>query len=213
MKLILLFFILTSSTFASIDLKPYHCLPIVSSKKYIQNNFEAPYPKDVIFSCEYFCRNENNVSKIQGVSKIRVERVTDDAKKVVCEGVKVKKVAWGWDFAGTESFYAHSTMIKEIKVWASKNITRDNPYEVDLLIRLRSTLLEVSNSYFQIRMSGFEYYEEAARELNKIAMGLPQNTKELDTYLANIPSELDMQTKEGLIYGVLKSAAAFRIKK
>jgi hypothetical protein len=205
-------FLISFVSYASTELKNNHCIAKVSSKKYIENDFQASYPKKIIFSCHYTCKSNSNTTIIKGTSMVRVSSVSGDAKIVVCQGVKVKQVSWGWDFDGVDAFYGYSTNIKEIKSWAFKNIPKNNPYEVNLLYRLKETLMDVANGYYKVGLSGYEYYHDAARILSKIANELPFSTIELDKNIKMITKKPNMQTKQGLVSGILMSAAQFKIK-
>jgi hypothetical protein len=204
--------LLTLISRASTELTNNHCIAKVNSKKYIDNDFQAPYPKTITFKCDYICKSSSRSKVISAISNIVVSNTNDDAKLVVCQGVKVKKVSWGWDYAGVEQFYAYSTNLKEIKKWAFQNVPKDNPYEVNLLYRLKETLMEVANGYYKVGLNGFEYYHEAARTLSKIANELPSQTSELDKHIKLISNKPDMLTARGLVSGILTSTAQFRTK-
>lgn len=188
------------------------CTPIVDSKKYITNEFSHPYPREVIFSCLYECKADEHTDLILGTSSVIVRNILDDAKKVVCEGIKVKKVSWGWDFDRVEPFYAYSSHVSEIKKWASLNISRDNSHEKKLLRSLKFTLLAVASGYEKVATTEFKYFGEAAKTLNEIAKGLPQNPSILDFYISKIPQHISMDTSDGLVYGILMNSARFRLK-
>ncbi|EPZ52484.1 hypothetical protein M902_2422 [Bacteriovorax sp. BAL6_X] len=163
------------------------CLAKYTTKKYIQNDFTAPYPKEVIFSCQYECRDMEGQSteKISGISKIVVTSLTDDALKVVCQGVVVKKSKWGYDYDRTEEFYAHQTNIKEIKEWAKQSIPLENEYTLKLLTEFKDHLKKVYPSYKiagQSNSSVAKEFAQAAHILEEMSQQLPEGRNLFDEY-------------------------------
>ncbi|MFG1491957.1 hypothetical protein [Halobacteriovorax sp. ZH4_bin.1] len=166
---------------------PGFCLADYATKKYIQNDFAAPYPKEVIFSCQYNCRDMESESteKVTGVSKVVVTSLSDDALKVVCQGVVVKKSKWGYDYDRTDEFYAHQTSIKEIKEWAKLYIPTENEYTVKLLIEFKEHLKKVYPSYKIAGKSNTvvaKEFAQAAYILEEMAQQLPENRNLFDEY-------------------------------
>ncbi|MFG1481999.1 hypothetical protein ABMA79_02810 [Halobacteriovorax sp. HFRX-2_2] len=166
---------------------PGLCLADYATKRYIQNDFTAPYPKEVIFSCQYACRDMESelTEKITGISKVVVTSLSDDALKVVCQGVVVKKSKWGYDYDRTEEFYAHQTKIKEIKEWAKLYIPTENEYTVKLLIEFKEHLKKVYPSYKVAGQSNTEVAKEfaqAAHTLEEMAQQLPESRILFDEY-------------------------------
>jgi len=191
------------------------CLANPDSKKYFDTDFHAPYPKLISFTCRYKCMGERGEVDILGTSKIESFSTNDDAKKIVCDGVKVKNAPWGFEFDKVEPIYSHSSRVREIKEWANLNIDHNNKFEYDLLIKLKETLVAVANSY-QIAGQNpqYAYFKEAGDELLSIAQALPDDTRELDhaikKYLIDSNSDLRNGSKEGLLYGVLSGNTYFR---
>lgn len=68
-----------ASSFASNnELKYGECLAKPDSKKYIESDFDAPYPKNISFSCDYLCRDESGTQIVNGVSVINVSNLKDE---------------------------------------------------------------------------------------------------------------------------------------
>lgn len=191
------------------------CIPKENSKKYIDVDFQAPYPRTVSYSCEYHCKGPHGEEVIIGISKVTIYSMTQEAKGTVCQGVMVKQTSWGYDFDGVKAFYAHDTKIKAIKSWASKNIDRSNKHEVILLSRLKKILVEVGLSYSYVARPGFDHFGRASHRLLSIAEQLPNNTNLLDSELQIIFNkqghlEQDMMTENGLVESILGAQAAWR---
>lgn len=195
------------------------CRPLIDSKKYIQNDFKAPYPKTIKFECTYECMANNEVTNITALSTIRVNTLEDDAYSVVCQGVKVKKVAWGYDFDGIELFYGYDTQLKEIKKFSFDNISTNNPEEIKRLTTLKATLIEVAQSYAQAGANaGGEYaknFGEAAIQLTEIANDLPYNSQKLNLAIKQIVINRGViapdAKAQSLVDRMIISAAAWRI--
>lgn len=174
------------------DLKNNYCKPITDSKRYISNNFSLAYPKTVKFECTYECKINNSVDKIVAISSINVNSIEDDAQNVVCQGVKVKRVSWGFDFAGVENFYAFDTQLVELKQFAFENINQKDAKNIDEkthLINLKVTLNQIAGAYAQASASPTPVGKEflgAANVLAKIANQLPENTTLLNSIIARI---------------------------
>lgn len=211
MKLLLITLLSALNAYSSTSMDLGTCTPDYSSKKYIKNNFQENYPKDVVFKCNYSCKSKNGIDLVVGISRMTISSVSEDAKRVVCDGVKVKKVPWGWDFDGVEPFYAYDTRVDEIKKWAFANIDKNNKYELSLLKKLKRVLTEAARGYLVVNIKGYEYYPEAGSILLDIASGLPQDTKKLDFYINSLKQNSSMLTKEGLVAAILFSNARFRV--
>lgn len=183
MRLILTLFL----GFGVLALDAGHCMTDYSTKHYIQNDFSAPYPKKVVYSCVYTCLDlDNQSTTIRGTSQVIVRSLADDAYKVVCQGVKVKKTSWGYDYDKTLSFYAHQTSIREIKEWARNHIQRYNPISEKLLVEFKEKILVVANSYEQAGTSNTQYasdFANAALVLQEMAHELPEDKTLFDKYL------------------------------
>lgn len=191
---------------------------IIKPKTYIQNDFQAPYPKQVVFSCFYNCHGPNGIESIIGVTKVRVSNINSDARTVVCQGVKVKEVSWGYDFDGTTPFYAYNTRIESIKKWAFQYISRENSMELEKLAELKEVLDQVGQSFVTAGSSNitYSYFMEAGEVLLDIARELPDSSKLLDKYLEEIIQQNgtflgSVNTKEYLIFNNLIQQAHWRL--
>lgn len=182
-------------------INPGHCLTDYSSKRYIQNDFSAPYPKEVIFSCKYECENFDGVkSQMTGISTIVVNSLRDDAYRVVCQGVKVKKTSWGYDYDSTNEFYAHDTRIPEVKEWANDELPIYNLISEKYLKEFASKISNVAQSYLMAAQSQSPYakdFEKAGQVLERISKELPANKKTFEEYRL-VLEDLNAQTGKDL---------------
>lgn len=189
-----------------------HCLEVNGSKRYLDQNYNYSFPRTVRFQCQYECKVSGKVDIIEAVSTVTIRNIEDDAKAAVCQGVKVKKVSWGYDYAGSDAFYAFDTNLKEIKEFAFENIQQNNATEEKYLSKLKNTLLEVARSY---AMANSPVFQEASRELVRIANELPQKTTLLDKGIkkivqrnGNVKFELNV---ESMVLTQIMGHAAWRI--
>lgn len=207
-----LFLVLSTSTFAGETLKDNFCVPRVDSKRYIQNDFHAAYPKTVKFECTYECMANGRVELVTGPMTVQVTSIDSDARDVVCQGVKVKKVSWGYDFDGVEPFYAYLTGIKQIKAFAFNNVNRNNKIEKQLLEDLKMSLNKVISAYIMTRVP---HFTEAALTLDQIAKELPASTKTLDKYIDMVVKQNGKvafdSTAQSLVLMNVSSNAAWRV--
>lgn len=210
-------------TFAGVrvpDLKNNFCRPIEGSKRYLTSDFSMNYPKKVRFECSYECQSKNQISTIIGTSEVSVSSMDGDAKDVVCQGVRVKKVTWGYDFDGSDIFYAYDTGVLELKRWAFQNINQKdagNTEETNRLIKLRADLMTVAGAYAVAGHNGgnaTKAFTEAAMILSNIGMELPGKSQLLDQAIKQIIINRGIvsgMSAETLVQNVLKSQAAWRI--
>lgn len=219
MKFILLAATFFSSTIWAKDVLPENnfCSPIVDSKNYLTTNFDS-YPRTVKFSCLYKCKVNGKTDTIKAISTITVRNMEDDATNVVCQGVMVKKVSWGFDFDKVVPFYAYKTELKEIKNWAFLNVDARNATETKYLNDLKKDLNQIAGSFIASGSAGTlgtQHFKEAGNELSAIANQLPGNTTLLDHYTARIAALKGQikaeSTAESLVLMMLKSSAAWRI--
>lgn len=197
------------------------CSPIIDSKKYLTSDFSTKYPRKVRFECTYQCKANGKMETIVAVSNVTVNSMDDDATNVVCQGVMVKKVSWGYDFDKVEPFYAYMTSLSEIKGWAFDNISLNpkvNSMEVANLEKLKKDLYQVSGAFIMAGMNGgaaTAYFMEAGKRLSAIGDQLPGKTTLLDEAIKQIivnkgAGKLEA-TSDSLVYRMLLSAAAWRI--
>lgn len=215
-KILVLFFSLLPAAFA---LTPGTCRAIPESKVYLSDHFSLPYPKDVEFSCLYECLGtDQEIShEVRGVSKVRVRHQRDDALKVVCQGVKVKRTSWGYDFDRVDPFYAYVTRMNEIREWADVYVSKDNPLEKEKLKNLREELIEVVQGYEQASRSGAptaDSFARASRFLGGVLEGLPEDANLLDYSIQSVRSERSLIAEDDLadtlVTQVLESLAYWR---
>ncbi|MBY0517170.1 MAG: hypothetical protein K2P81_09690 [Bacteriovoracaceae bacterium] len=200
------------ATYAAVEIPENSCLAEVGSKRYIQNDFNASYPRKVSFDCIYDCKKNGKIEKITATSKVNVSNIEDDATQVVCQGIIVKKVAWGWDFDKVVPFYAFDTSMPELKRWAFEKLPQNNATEVQYLMNLKAKLKEVAAAYVNTKIPTFI---EAAKVLENIGNDLPGNTKLLDRQISALVKtrgkvELSLETKD-LVLTQIKVLANWRI--
>ena len=179
MKYVLLFFFAINS-YASLEVG--ECLADPASKRYLSNDFSTSYPKTTRFSCIYKCMSENGLVDIKGISSIKTYNISDDAKRIVCQGVRVKRVSWGYDFDNVEKFFSHATKIREVKTYANKNFDTFSPASRHLVKRLKSNLSEVSLSYAMAGQNSSEF-AQASEMLNELSTSLESDFGLLKEYL------------------------------
>jgi hypothetical protein len=224
MKLIVVLLALVSTHVSALEVG--ECRGDVGSKRYITKDFSVNYPKTVSFSCEYECRSETGIDKVRGVTTVTYGRANNfpqanqalDARVPVCQGVQLKEVSWGWDYAKTNSFYAFDTKIKEVKEWAANSLSKEGPLEQKKLTELKKSLMKSGPAFM---MAGgidprFEYMKQAGIVLTEIAGELPQSTDKLDRYIDCIARDHGTVTHPALsakylIYSMLKVSAAWKI--
>jgi hypothetical protein len=179
------------------------CQAITESKVYLSDHFTIPYPRDVEFTCLYKClgTGENFSHEVLGTSKVAVRNQSDDALKVVCQGIKLKKTPWGYDFDRLVPFYAYETRIKELRDWAEEFVSRDNLYEKENLNELKSKLDEVAFSYKLASDSDTitsNSFTLASALLIKVSETLPENTQLLDLLLKDAREGRDLLPEDHL---------------
>lgn len=189
-----------------------HCAPQIQSKRYIDSDFSSKYPRTVKFECNYDCNVNGKIEKVPAITEVRVHNMDEDAKLTGCQGVRVKKVAWGYDFDKIVPFYAFATEMKEMKQFAFEYIDQKNKTEEEMLRNLKKTLQTVSSAY---RVTGVPNFINASIALEKIIAELPGKTKALDKYISEIvqlqgqmPPVFETQ---GLILANINAHAAWRI--
>ena len=197
---------------ADVKIPENHCAPRVDSKRYINPNFSAGYPRSVVFECTYDCRVNGRLVDVVGTKTVTVSNMQDDATDTGCQGVKVKKVSWGWDFDGIEPFYAYQTAMPEVKRFAFENINQKNAIETKLLTDLKANLIIVADAYKKV---GWGQFLDASIMLDKIIEQLPAKTTQLDKYIKQIADQHGDTPMNGtglsLVLVNLKSHAAWRI--
>lgn len=215
-KFLIIFSFVLSTAFA---LEPGTCRAIPESKVYLSDHFSLPYPKDVEFTCLYEClgTNEDVSHEVLGTWKVRIRNQNDDALKVVCQGVKVKRTSWGYDFDRVVPFYAYMTKIAELRKWANGHVSKDNPFERKNLKELKRKLHDVVRGYEQASHSGAstaDSFSKASNLLDSISRGLPEDAEILDYSIDAVRSGEhlinDDHLANRLASQVLKSLAYWR---
>lgn len=168
---------------ADVKIPENHCAPRVDSKRYVDTHFSTGYPRSVVFECTYDCRVNGRLMDIIGTKSVTVNNMQEDATDTGCQGVKVKKVSWGWEFDRIEPFYAYSTAMPEMKRFAFENINQKNATETKLLTELKANLTVVSEAYKKV---GWGQFKDASGMLDKIIEQLPAKTTLLDKYVKQI---------------------------
>ena len=196
------------------------CSPDVDSKTYLTTDFSLVYPRKAKFECKYKCRANGKIDIVSAVSEMTVTSMEDDALSVVCQGVQVKKVTWGYDFDKIVPFYAFSTNMKEIKRWAFQNISQNpktNAREKELLAKLKIDINQIAASFIMAGINGGSataHFKEAGEKLSQIAASLPNDTKLLDEVIAEIivnRGQIPSSGADSLIHRMILSTAGWKI--
>ena len=196
-----------------------HCEAKPETKRYIDFDFSSSFPKQAIFSFNYKCSTINGKVIVKAISTRIISNTRDEAYKLVCQGVLVKKTNWGYDFDEVMSFFIHDTDLIELKKTAFNNdISIDAQGSEYLLSKLKMTFLDVSKSYSVAGDSNTAYspeFKNASLELIKIVQELPYETTTIDYYL-NLLLELDGDFtsrvySEQLVLSLVKIYARWRM--
>jgi hypothetical protein len=228
---IILFLMLFSKmTFA---LSPGLCKALPLTKKYISFPSNSTiFPKSFAFNCDYECMaSDGKVEIITGKSELTLGSANPhgllnilrknqeaEARRLVCQGVKVKTVPWGFEFDYVKPFYAHTSLTNEVKAWANRKVDLNNPLEIKKLRELRVNLLKSAKSFVSAGSNADEryaYFGEAGTIINEIALELPFKTNLLNKLLAQY-KEMDgvlppNNTSLGLVFQQLKILAAWKL--
>lgn len=143
------------------------CVADSSSKRYINDVFYDHYPKTFIFECNYDCLSSDGIEKVTAISSAVSYNLRDDARKVVCEGVKVKEIPYGFEFDKVIPFFSHQTRTKEIKEWASRNIPVFTDSSRKLLNHFYMQIGEVAKSYLTAGSASI-FFKDAGETLSLI---------------------------------------------
>ena len=214
-------------------LDPGLCKALPQTKEYLSFPSDPTlFPKFFSFNCDYECVATNGkVEIVKGRSEVTLGSANPhgllhilkknqeaEAKRLVCQGVKVKKVPWGFEFDYVKPFYAHTSLTREVKAWAEQNVSLNNPLEIRKLSELKVNLLKSAKIFTSAGSNAddrYAYFGEAGKILNEIALELPNNTNRLNKLLADykerngvIPS---INTSLGLVFQQLKILAAWKL--
>ncbi len=215
-----LFFITFIFSLHSFALAPGMCETDPGSKKYLNFPQGISFPKLFVFTCDYECADRNGeISKVTATTTVKVgqenprallhitnKNMEAEAKQVVCEGVKVKKVPWGWEFDKVIPIYSKSSNTSKLKLWASENINSNNPREIGLLRELKEKLSQSAKSFLMAGggQAQFLYFKEAGALLTQIHTALPNDTSFLDSTIHECKQgNYQGMTKLGLVCGQL----------
>lgn len=222
MKKILLAFVMLfqlASVFADDKtLANNFCTPLKDSKRYLSTDFSIKYPRLSKFECTYSCKVNGVVETVVATSSVVVNSMEEDAKNVVCQGVIVKEVPWGYDFDRLEPFYAFDSKLIELKRWAFENLSQNNATEKIFLEKLKKDLNTVGSSFIIAGINGgssTSYFLEAGQRLSAIAAQLPNSTILLDEVIKQIivnkNSNRSAANSDSLVMSTLSTAASWRI--
>lgn len=203
-----------TSSLASI-LKEGECLSRPDSKRYHIVDFNAPYPKTTSFTCIYDCNVNGDEIAISGLSKVVTYNMQGDAKLVVCQGVKVVKVSYGYEFDSNEKFFIHDTNIKELKEVARSSVELFSSTSLPYIKRLIRNLEIVIPSYKVAGANSIEF-KEASAILEGLLISLRNNKlgqlkQLLDETVKRHYRGISHFSAQQIIDGFLKSECAWAL--
>jgi hypothetical protein len=187
------------------------CVADHESKVYLAADFNKPYPRQVTFVCDYVCQGPREKKTIKGISKVSVTNLQDEMTSLLCQGVIVKKVSWGWDYDRTEMFYGFEARTSEVKSYAFKSLNRVPQEEAKRLLELHSNLLLVAKHF---EATGHPDFIQASQFFSKINQELPQSEKELVnalTWMEKLDPTKDWPLWTRLVTQQLQVHAGWRI--
>ncbi|PIK15033.1 hypothetical protein [Halobacteriovorax sp. JY17] len=217
MKSILFFlFIFSLSSFGSNILKEGECVALPGTKKYVDFDSSTNYPKTYQFTCEFECLSGSEVSKVEALHRVVVKSLLDEARNVVCYGVRVKKVSWGYDFDRVEKFFLYEAGLLEITSWGrDEGIDLNHSSSNYLMDKLVKTLNEILPSFKIASQSNVEsarVFGEAVEIMEDLLNELPNKTERLDQLLLKVKStDLSSHTGLNLVLRILSSSAKWRL--
>ncbi|MCB0422072.1 MAG: hypothetical protein KDD61_13830 [Bdellovibrionales bacterium] len=164
------------------------CLAIETSKRYIDVDFSAPYPKQASFRCQYVCQGALQQETILGTSVVHLSSLHEEATRTTCQGIHLSKTEFGYELESIRSFYAHDTKIVEIKAWAEKEIQHQSPLEAIYLEKLKQNLTYVVTNYLMMDPLQKETngVKQAIVRLRKIISELPEGDETLEIELEHL---------------------------
>lgn len=193
------------------------CIADPGSKKYINFNPSMNYPKSYEFTCNFTCANSQQEETVTALHRVVIRSLEGEARDVVCFGVKVKKVSWGYDFDRVDKFFSYEAGLLEITNWAKDEyISLDHENSKYLMDKLIKDLKIILPSYRMASLSGAESSKEfavAADIIESLLTQLPGKTAELDELVKKIPTaELNKHTGLNLVLRILSSSAKWRLQ-
>ncbi len=215
MKKILIILFFSLSVFGSDNLSEGECIALPSSKRYIDFDSSVTYPKTYNFTCDFECRGVDNTVSITSLHHVEVSSLDAEARDVVCYGVKVKRVSWGYDFDRVSKFFAYEAGLIEISQWArDEYISLDHEnskYLMDKLVRDLEIILPSYKMASQSGAVGSKEFGVAVSIIESLLEDLPSNTEGLDQLMIQLES-VDLSSHNGLnlVLRVLSSSAKWR---
>lgn len=216
MNKLLITFLFSLSCLASSNLSEGECIARPSSKKYIDFDSSSNYPKKYRFTCDFDCKANDEVSEVTALHEVTVSSINAEAKSVVCFGVKVKRVSWGYDFDKVEKFFSYEPGLYEISSWSKDNeISLDHRNSKHLMDKLIKDLGIIVSSYRVASLSeapsAYEF-KVAVDIIDSLLLDLPYNTLKLDELISKLGSaDLREHSGENLVLRVLSSSAKWRL--
>lgn len=207
-----LFISLIFTSFQILALDYGQCLAKPSSKKYIDADFHANFPKTISFSCDYECMGEGQSAQlVKAISKITVGNFDQEATNLVCQGVLVKKSKWGYEFDKVTAFFVYDTNLKEINNFGkNNNISVDDPSAQALNEKMQQTLASVGKAY-ELAGKNSSQFAQAALILEQMSTDLSL----IDTYIEELRLISFIVSKDftakNLVFNILLTQARHRI--
>lgn len=216
MKKTLLIALLTLSSFGADEIGEGECVALPSTKKYISLDTSSNYPKKYQFTCDFECRSSDEVAKITALHEVVVSSLVEEAKNVVCYGVKVKRSNWGYDFDSVSKFFSYAAGFGELSEWArSESISVDHEnskYLMDKLIKDLNTILPSYRIASNSGGVGSSVFGDAVEIIELLLFDLPRETERLDQLVLEIGStDLSSHSGLNLVLRVLSSSAKWRL--
>lgn len=217
MKRILFLALFSLSSFATTPISEGECIARPSSKKYVDFDSSTSYPKKYQFTCDFDCKANDEVSKVTAFHEVIVSSLTAEARDVVCFGVKIKKVMWGYDFDRVDKFFSYEPGLVEISQWGRREgILLDHENSKYLMDKLIKDLNLVASSYRSASRSeapSANEFKIAVDLLDSLLQEIPEDTSGLDELISKIElAELQFHTGENLVLRVLSSSAKWRVQ-
>ncbi|WP_417335992.1 hypothetical protein [Halobacteriovorax marinus] len=213
-KFVLAFIVSMGITHA--ELLEAQCEAIPSSKRYIDFPSQTNYPKMYKFTCDFRCIEGSKQYELSALHQVEVHSLTSEARDVVCYGVKVKRVSWGYDFDRVEPFFVYAAGLESLSDWAkSLGVSPDHSSSAPLMNKLVKDLEVILPSYQMAGNTGTDSsraFAQAAQMIEKLLNQLPASTEYLDELVSLIPKR-DISSHNGLnlVLRTLQSSAAWRV--
>lgn len=217
MKLFLLFLCIFSlSSFGSEGLGEGECISLPASKRYVDFNSSTTYPKMYKFTCDFQCSSNGEVTTVNALHEVEVRNLSGEARDVVCHGVKVKRVSWGYDFDRADTFFIYEAGLSELTSFGmNEGVSLDHQNSNLLMSKLVNDLEQILVGYrvaSRSNVASAKPFGVAADLIESLLEGLPGETQELDQILME---GLEVDTREhtglNLVLRALSSSAGWRL--